>query len=156
MLGAPGAGKGTQARRLSECFGYPQISTGDILREMAKAPTALGEEIKTLQATGRLVSDDVLAGVIEARAALPDCERGFILDGFPRTLNQAKLLDRLAKEQDKEIVLVRVIVPYETLMKRLTGRRTCPKCGEIYNTISRPPKQEGLCDRDGVSIVPAQ
>ncbi len=97
MLGAPGAGKGTQARRLSECFGYPQISTGDILREMAKAPTALGKEITALQAAGQLVSDDVLAGVIEARAALPDCEHGFILDGFPRTLDQAKLLDRLAK-----------------------------------------------------------
>ena len=152
MLGAPGAGKGTQARRLSELFRYPQISTGDILREMAKAPTDLGEEIKILQSTGLLVSDDVLARVIEARAALPDCERGFILDGFPRTLNQAKLLDRLAKEQDKDIVLVRVIVPYDTLMKRLTGRRTCPKCGEIYNTLSRPPKQEGLCDRDGSQL----
>ena len=152
MLGAPGAGKGTQARRLSELFRYPQISTGDILREMAKAPTDLGEEIKTLQSTGLLVSDDVLARVIEARAALPDCEHGFILDGFPRTLNQAKLLDRLAKEQEKDIVLVRVIVPYDTLMKRLTGRRTCPKCGEIYNTLSRPPKQEGLCDRDGSQL----
>lgn len=153
MLGAPGAGKGTQARRLSECFGYPQISTGDILREMAKAPTALGKEITALQAEGRLVSDDVLAGVIEARAALPDCERGFILDGFPRTLDQAKLLDRLAREQVKEIVLVRVIVPYETLMKRLTGRKTCPLCGEIYNTLSRPPLKEGFCDRDGSALV---
>jgi adenylate kinase len=153
MLGAPGAGKGTQARRLSECFGYPQISTGDILREMAEAPTALGKEIKALQLAGLLVSDDVLAGVIEARAAMPDCERGFILDGFPRTLNQAKLLDRLAREQGKDIVLVGVKVPYDTLMKRLTSRKTCPKCGEIYNTLSRAPKQEGVCDRDGTPLV---
>ena len=149
MLGAPGAGKGTQSRRLSERFGYPQISTGDILREMAKAPTALGQEIKTVQSAGQLVSDDVLAKVIRTRTAQPDSSNGYILDGFPRTLDQAKLLDQLASEQDKDIILVRVVTSHDALMKRLTGRRTCATCGEIYNIYSRPPKVDLICDRDG-------
>lgn len=152
IMGAPGAGKGTQARLLAEHLGYPQISTGDILREMAQADTPLGREIKSLQASGNLVSDDILAEVITARTSRPDCADGYILDGFPRTLNQAELLDHLAKEQGKQVMLLRVVVARKSLIKRLTGRRTCTKCGEIYNIYSRSPRVEGRCDLDGMPL----
>ena len=115
MVGAPGAGKGTQARLLAEHFGYPQISTGEILREMAQADTSLGREIRELQAAGRLVSDDTLAEVILSRTSQPDCADGYILDGFPRTLKQAAMLEDLARKQGKEVVLVRVVVSDEAL-----------------------------------------
>lgn len=149
MIGPPGAGKGTQARLLSEKYGYPQISTGDILREMAQADTKLGQEIKTTLASGKLVSDEILAEVILRRTSLPDCENGYILDGYPRTITQAHLLENLSEKQGKEVFLVRVMVPEEILFKRLTGRWTCPKCGEIYNTYFRSPQQAGICDLDG-------
>ena len=149
IIGPPGAGKGTQARLLSEKYGYPQISTGDILREMAQAETALGQEIRATLASGKLVSDEILAEVIQTRTARPDCENGYILDGFPRTVNQAHQLEELAERQEKEVFLVRAMVHQEVLFKRLTGRRTCPKCGEIYNVYFRPPKVEGVCDLDG-------
>jgi adenylate kinase len=149
MIGPPGAGKGTQSRLLSERYNYPQISTGDILREMAQADTALGQEIKATLASGKLVSDEILAEVILARTSLPDCEEGYILDGFPRTINQAQLLEELAEKQEKDVFLVRVMVHEESLIKRLTGRWTCPKCGEIYNVNFRSPKVAGFCDLDG-------
>ncbi len=149
MIGPPGAGKGTQARLLSERYDYPQISTGDILREMAQADTSLGQEIKATLASGKLVSDAILAEVILNRTSRPDCQDGYILDGYPRTINQAHLLEELAEKQGKNIFLVRVMVQEEVLIKRLTGRRTCPKCGEIYNIYFRPPEQEGVCDLDG-------
>jgi len=146
MVGAPGAGKGTQARLLAEHFGYPQISTGEILREMAQADTSLGREIRELQAAGRLVSDDTLAEVILSRTSQPDCADGYILDGFPRTLKQAAMLEDLARKQGKEVVLVRVVVSDEALMKRVTGRRNCPCCKEIYNIYFKPPKNDNVCD----------
>jgi adenylate kinase len=153
MIGPPGAGKGTQARLLSEQYGYPQISTGDILREMAQAETALGSTIKTTLASGKLVSDEILAAVINARTANVDCTTGYILDGFPRTLDQAHLLEELAEKQNKDVLLVRVVVPEEVLLKRLTGRRICKQCGEIYNLYFRPPQREGLCDLDGQALT---
>ncbi|MEP7274284.1 MAG: adenylate kinase [Acidobacteriota bacterium] len=153
MVGAPGAGKGTQSRLLADHFGYPQISTGEILRRMSQADTALGREIKGVQAAGLLVSDDVLGDLILARTSEPDCKGGYILDGFPRTLHQAEMLETLAERQGKGVVLVRVVVSHDALMKRLTGRRTCPVCGEIYNIYSRPPKQEGVCDVDGATLT---
>jgi len=153
MMGAPGAGKGTQARLLAEKFGYPQISTGDILREMAKEETPLGREIRETQTAGRLVSDEVLAEVILARTSKPDCHDGYVLDGFPRTLEQARVLEDLAKRQGKEICVVKVVVPRVSLMQRLTGRRTCTQCGEIYNIFLRPPQREGLCDLDGAPLA---
>jgi adenylate kinase len=153
IIGAPGAGKGTQSRLLSEKYGYPQISTGDILREMARADTPLGRKIKETMVAGQLVSDDILAEVILARTSQPDCENGYILDGYPRTLNQAHLLEELARKQRKQVYLVRVIVSEEVLFKRLTGRRTCSKCGEIYNVYLRPPKAEGVCDLDGAPLT---
>lgn len=153
VMGAPGVGKGTQARRLSETFGLPQISTGDILRAMAKEDTALGMELRLILSTGELVSDEVLARVIEERTSKPDCANGYILDGFPRTLYQAQLLENIAKDQGKEIQVLKLIVPRSSLLKRLTGRRSCPTCGEIYNIYLKPPKREGLCDLDGTPLV---
>ena len=152
IIGPPGAGKGTQARLLSEKYSYPQISTGDILREMAQAETPLGREIKTTLASGKLVSDEILAEVIQTRTSRPDCENGYILDGFPRTVNQAHQLEDLAKQQKKDVLLVRVKVHEEVLFKRLTGRSTCPKCGEIYNVYFRPSKRDGVCDLDGTAL----
>lgn len=152
MVGAPGAGKGTQSRLLAEHFGYPQISTGEILREMALAETPLGREIKQLQASGLLVSDDILGKLILARTSQPDCAVGYILDGFPRTLKQAEMLEALALQQGKEVVLVRVEVSHQSLLRRLTGRRTCTQCGEIYNIYSRPPREAGKCDLDGAPL----
>ncbi len=152
MIGAPGAGKGTQARLLSEKYGYPQISTGDILREMSQAETPLGREIKEVVAAGKLVGDEILAEVILTRTSKDDCRSGYILDGFPRTLKQAHLLEELARQQNKVVVLVRVMVVEDLLIKRLTGRQTCTKCGEIYNSYFRPPQREGVCDLDGAPL----
>jgi adenylate kinase len=153
MIGAPGAGKGTQARLLSENYGYPQISTGDILREMAQADTPLGREIKETLGSGKLVSDQILGEVIFNRTSREDCQCGFILDGYPRTLEQARNLDELAANLKKEILLVRVAVQEDLLFKRMTGRWVCSKCGEIYNIYSRPPKREGYCDLDGAPLL---
>ena len=152
MIGPPGAGKGTQARLLSERYKYPQISTGDILREMAQADTVLGREIKETLASGKLVSDEILAEVILARTSLSDCKDGYILDGYPRTVSQARLLEELAETQRKDVFLVRVMVHEESLIKRLTGRWTCPQCGEIYNVNFRSPKLAGICDLDGSKL----
>ena len=152
IIGPPGAGKGTQARLLSEKYGYPQISTGDILREMAQADTELGLAIKATLASGKLVSDEILAEVIRTRTARADCDNGYILDGFPRTINQAHLLEELAELQKKEVFLVRAKVHQDVLFKRLTGRSTCPKCGEIYKVYFRPSKVEGICDLDGTEL----
>jgi adenylate kinase len=153
IIGAPGAGKGTQSRLLSEKYGYPQISTGDILREMAQAETPLGRKIKETITQGQLVGDDILAQVILTRTSQPDCKDGYILDGFPRTLEQAHQLEDLALKQNKQVHLARVIVSEEALFKRLTGRRTCPKCGEIYNIYFRPPAVPGICDVDGSPLT---
>ncbi len=153
LLGAPGVGKGTQARLLAEKTGFPQISTGDILREMAKADTPLGRRIRDTQAAGRLVSDQVLAEVIRTRTAQSDCANGYILDGFPRTLNQAHMLEDLAADQNREIQVIKLNVHLSALMDRLTGRRTCPECGEIYNVFLKPPRQADRCDRDQATLT---
>lgn len=149
IIGAPGAGKGTQARLLSEKYGYPQISTGDILRAMSKADTPQGRRLREIMSAGKLVGDDILADLIFTRTSQDDCRDGYILDGFPRTLNQAQTLEELARRQGKEILLVRVVVNEDVLFKRLTGRWTCTKCGEIYNIYFHPSKREGICDLDG-------
>lgn len=153
MIGPPGVGKGTQSRLLAEHFSFPQISTGDILREMARMETRLGLQIKAAQAAGQLVSDEVLASVILTRTTQPDCRNGYILDGYPRTLVQARMLEKLARGQGKEVCLVSIVVPREALMRRLTGRRTCANCGEIYNIYLRPPKQDGVCDVCGSALT---
>lgn len=149
LIGAPGAGKGTQARLIQERLKLPQISTGDILRARAEAPDPLAEEIRAVQAAGKLAPDDLVIRVVQERTAREDCRDGYVLDGFPRTLAQAAMLEELATEQHKDIVAVAIDVPFEVLEKRTTGRRSCPVCGEIYNIYFRPPKLDETCDRDG-------
>jgi adenylate kinase len=153
ILGAPGVGKGTQARLFAERFGLPQISTGDILRAMAKADTPLGRELRETLAAGRLAGDELLARVIQERTSAPDCAGGYILDGFPRTLRQAELLEEVAARQGKEILVLKLIVPRASLVKRLTGRRTCARCGEIYNVYLKPPQFDETCDLDGTPLA---
>jgi len=153
IIGAPGAGKGTQARLLSEKYGYPQISTGDILRAMAKSDSDQGRRLREILDAGKLVGDDILAELIQARTSQDDCQGGYILDGFPRTLHQARTLDELAQGQGKGMLLVRVVVNEDVLFKRLTGRWSCPACGEIFNIYFRPPTRGGICDRDGTPLI---
>jgi adenylate kinase len=140
LMGAPGAGKGTQARLLQERMNLPQISTGDMLRALA------AQDIHSTQASGRLISDDVVIGLVRKRTAGEDCKNGFVLDGFPRTTVQAEMLEKLAREQGNSIQAIFVDVPYDVLHKRLTGRRTCPICGEIYNIYFKPPRVDNRCD----------
>jgi len=146
LMGAPGAGKGTQARLLQEHQGLPQISTGDILRAKAQQQDSLAEEIRAIQAAGKLASDDLVIRVVEERTAQDDCRNGYVLDGFPRTIAQAEMLERLSVEQGHDIMPILIDVPYELLEKRATGRRSCPVCGEIYNIYFKPPRYDEVCD----------
>jgi len=146
LMGAPGAGKGTQARLLQEHLNIPQISTGDILRARVEWQDELADEIRAVQASGKLASDDLVVRVVEERTAREDCANGYVLDGFPRTMAQASMLKKLAAEQGHEIVAIVVDVPFELLEKRATGRRSCPICGEIYNIYSKVPKDDEKCD----------
>ncbi len=146
LIGAPGAGKGTQARLLQERRGIPQISTGDMFREMRSLDTPLAREVQEIMASGRLISDDITYRIVRERTSKPDTAGTYLLDGYPRTAVQAEQLEELAKEQGKEIVAIEVDVDRDELMKRLTGRRSCPICGEIYNVYSKPPKSDGFCD----------
>ena len=149
LMGAQGAGKGTQAKILAERSGLPIVATGDMLRAAAEEDTTLGHQIRELQAAGQLVSDSVLAEVVSQRTSRDDCSNGYILDGFPRTLPQARLLEDIAAEQGHQICVIEIDVPRELLFKRLTGRRTCSVCGTIYNVYFKPSKEEGVCDLDG-------
>ncbi|MFN2595713.1 MAG: adenylate kinase [Pyrinomonadaceae bacterium] len=146
LMGAPGAGKGTQARLLQDRRGLQPISTGDMFRALAKAETPLAEEVRAVQAAGKLISDDLVIRVVQERTNRDDCKRGYVLDGFPRTPAQAAMLEKLAVEQGNRIRAVVVDVPAELLEKRMTGRRSCPVCGEIYNVYFKPPAREGFCD----------
>lgn len=146
LIGAPGAGKGTQARLLQERKGIPQISTGDMFREMKTLETPLAREVQAIMASGKLISDDITYQIVRERTSREDSRNGYILDGYPRTAVQAEQLEELAREQGNEIRAIEVNVPKEELMRRLTGRRTCPICGEIYNIYSKPPKTPGRCD----------
>lgn len=146
LMGAPGAGKGTQARLLQERLGLPQISTGDIFRALAKANTPLADEVRTIQQSGRLIPDEVVVRVVADRTDQPDCRNGYILDGYPRTAAQAEMLEGLAARQNKKLSAILIAVPLDLLEKRMTGRRICPVCGEIYNIYFRPPKVDDRCD----------
>ena len=146
LIGAPGAGKGTQARLLDERRGIAQVSTGDMFREMKTLETPLAREVQEIMASGKLISDDITYRIVRERTSKPDTAGTYVLDGYPRTAVQAEQLEELAKEQGKEIQAIEVDVDREELMKRLTGRRSCPVCGEIYNIYSKPPKNEGFCD----------
>jgi adenylate kinase len=154
LLGAPGSGKGTQARQLSKTLGLPHISTGDILRKAAEAGTPLGDLAKRLMDAGDLVPDDVMCGIVNERLARMDCQRGFILDGFPRTIGQARFLDLFLKSRSQwKLAAFNIWVDQDLLAKRTLGRRLCPVCGEIYNIYLNPPRIEGRCNNDGEILV---
>jgi adenylate kinase len=146
LMGAPGAGKGTQARLLQERLHLPQISTGDIFRALKNAQTPLAQEVRDIMERGQLVPDEVTIRVVKERTAQDDCKNGYILDGFPRTPAQAASLEKLAAEQGHHIVAVMIDVPLELLEQRMTGRRICPVCGEIYNLYFYPPRHDNVCD----------
>jgi len=148
LLGAPGAGKGTQAKILIEKYGMPQISTGDLLRAAVGAGTALGKEAKSFMDKGELVPDSVVLGMVEERLKQDDCKKGYILDGFPRNTAQAEALDKMLAALNMSLTAaLSVDVPFEDLMKRLTGRRTCKGCGQMYNIFFKAPAKEGVCDK---------
>jgi adenylate kinase len=150
LLGAPGAGKGTQAKKLIEKHGIPQVSTGDILRQSVTDGTPLGKEAKSYMDKGELVPDSVVLGLVEERLQQDDARKGYILDGFPRNTAQAEALDGMLEKFSMSITAaVSVDVPFEDLMKRLTGRRTCKTCGQMYNVYFSPPAKEGVCDKCG-------
>lgn len=148
LLGAPGAGKGTQAKILIEKYGMPQISTGDLLRAAVAAGTALGKEAKSYMDKGELVPDSVVLGMVGERLKQDDCKKGYILDGFPRNTAQAEALDKMLASLNMSLTAaLSVDVPFEDLMKRLTGRRTCKACGQMYNIYFKAPAKEAVCDK---------
>jgi adenylate kinase len=153
LMGMPGAGKGTQARLLAQRFGWPQVSTGDILREIAQTETELGRLVRETQKAGQLVSDEILAEILRERTARADCRRGYILDGYPRTAAQAEFLEQWARAQGKRVIVINIVVSRQSLVERLAGRRSCPQCGEIYNVWLKPPREDELCDRCRVPLV---
>jgi adenylate kinase len=145
-MGAPGAGKGTQARLIQERLGLPQISTGDMLRALA------AEDIHSTQASGMLISDDIVIEMVRKRTVEEDCRNGYVLDGFPRTTVQAEMLEDLAVTEGKTLLAILVDVAPSVLEKRLTGRRNCPVGNETYNIYFKPPQSDNLCDRHGVQL----
>jgi adenylate kinase len=153
LIGAPGAGKGTQARLLQERLGIPQISTGDIFREMKNADTPLAREVQATMTAGKLVSDDLTYAIVKDRTARQDCAETFILDGYPRTAVQAAQLEDLANEQGKKIEAFLIDVPLDNLEKRMTGRRSCSVCGEIYNIYFKQPKNDTVCDLHSETVL---
>jgi len=154
LLGAPGAGKGTQAQRLASRFGIPQISTGDMLRAARREGTPLGKKAEGFMNAGQLVPDEVVIGLVEERLGKADAKDGFILDGFPRTIPQAQALDGVLKHLGRDAIsVVNVTVPEATLIDRLGGRLSCPKCGASYHVKFTPPKHEGACDNDGTTLT---
>ena len=148
LLGAPGAGKGTLASFLIEKMGVPSVSTGNILREAIRNGTELGKQAKAFMDAGKLVSDELVINLLKERIAQPDCQNGFILDGFPRTIPQAEALDKIAKI-DCALALE---VDDSVIEGRMTGRRTCTKCGATYHIVANPPKTEGVCDACGDAL----
>lgn len=153
LLGAPGAGKGTQAKILIEKYNIPQISTGDLLRAAVAAGSALGKEAKSFMDKGELVPDSVVLGMVQERLKQDDCKKGYILDGFPRNTKQAEELDKMLDALSMSLTAaLSVDVPLEDLMKRLTGRRTCKACGQMFNVFFNAPKKEGVCDKCGGAL----
>ncbi|MDD1779256.1 MAG: adenylate kinase [Candidatus Helarchaeota archaeon] len=148
LLGAPGAGKGTQADTIKAKYGVPQISTGDILRQAVRDGTEVGKKAKSFMDAGKLVPDEIIMDIMKARLNQPDCSKGYILDGFPRTINQAEKLGKISKVD----IVININVSSESLLQRLTGRRSCPKCGASYHLLFNPPPQPGKCKCGGVLI----
>nr|WP_277603173.1 adenylate kinase [Brevibacillus sp. SYP-B805] len=153
MMGLPGAGKGTQAERIVEEFHIPHISTGDMFRAAVKNETPLGLQAKSYMDQGLLVPDEVVIGIVRERLAQDDCAKGFLLDGFPRTVPQAEALTATLKELGREIDhVIHIDVERNVLIERLTGRWICPVCGASYHTLFNPPKAAGICDKDGGTL----
>jgi adenylate kinase len=161
LLGPPGAGKGTQSKRIMERYLIPQVSTGDLLRYNVAQGTALGQAAKAVMARGELVSDDLVCEMVRLRLKQPDCKRGYVLDGFPRTAAQAGWLDALLDDQVFDNprptrawpIVIRLDVDYNQLLLRITGRRSCPTCGRIYNVHFQPALVDEVCDLDGSKLV---
>ena len=154
MLGAPGAGKGTQADKIAEKYGVPHISTGDIFRSNIKAGTELGKKAKEFMDQGLLVPDEITIGMLLDRISQADCKEGYILDGFPRTIPQAESLTKALSERGEAIdYAINVDVPDEAIIGRMSGRRACVKCGATYHIVYAAPKQEGICDHCGEKLI---
>ncbi|KHE72549.1 adenylate kinase [Halobacillus sp. BBL2006] len=154
LMGLPGAGKGTQAEKIVEKYDIPHISTGDMFRLAIKEGTELGKEAKSYMDKGELVPDEVTIGIVRERLSKPDCQKGFLLDGFPRTIAQAEALENLLKDMDESLdYVLHIDVPQDQLVERLTGRRICPTCGATYHVAFNPPKEEGKCDNDGSELI---
>lgn len=154
LMGLPGAGKGTQAEKIVEKYEIPHISTGDMFRSAIKEGTELGKKAKSYMDEGALVPDEVTIGIVKERLSKPDCEKGFLLDGFPRTVAQADALESLLGDLNTKLdYVLHVDVPEEKLVARLTGRRICPECGATYHVEFNPPKEEGICDNDGAKLI---
>ena len=149
IFGPPSAGKGTQAQKLSKKYGIPQIATGDLLREHVAKKTPIGIKVKEILDAGKLGPDDLIVRIITERVSQPDCRNGYLLDGFPRTMNQAKELEKMT---DIDLVL-NIVVDHRALVERAVGRRICPKCAAVYHVKSNPPKKPGICDKCGSSLV---
>ncbi|MDU0498819.1 adenylate kinase [Staphylococcus haemolyticus] len=150
LMGLPGAGKGTQASEIVKKFPIPHISTGDMFRKAIKDETDLGKEAKSYMDRGELVPDEVTVGIVKERISEDDAKKGFLLDGFPRTIDQAEALNDIMSELGRNIdAIINIEVPEEELMNRLTGRRICEKCGTTYHLVFNPPKVDGICDIDG-------
>jgi adenylate kinase len=154
LFGPPGCGKGTQAVHVSEKFRIPTISTGDMFRAECQAGTELGRRASAILASGGLVGDDIVNEMVAQRIAQPDCARGFLLDGYPRTVAQARFFSRLLDERGlPEPTVIHLAVADQVLVQRLTARRQCPTCRRIYNLLSQPPNHAGLCDQDGAALI---
>jgi len=149
IFGPPSAGKGTQAQKLSKQYGIPQIATGDLLRKAVADKTPLGLKIKSYLDQGKLGPDEVIVRLIKERVAKPDCKKGFLLDGFPRTMGQAKELERMT---DIDLVLS-IVIDFEALVERAVGRRTCPKCSAVYHIKFNPPMNAGMCEKCGSKLI---
>ncbi len=154
LLGPPGAGKGTVAKELSARLAVPHISTGDMLREAVREGTPLGLKAKAVMDSGGLVSDELLTGIVKERLAKADCAPGFLLDGYPRNLSQADILDGILRDIGRDGVrAVELDVADDVIVSRLGSRRSCPSCGAVYNLVSTPPKSPGVCDKCGAGLV---
>jgi adenylate kinase len=153
LFGSPGSGKGTQAKLLSECLGIPHISTGEMLRDRLRQGETLDTEVVATMEAGGLVSDEVVNRMVERRLGQPDAAKGFILDGYPRTLSQAERSCQWLAQRGERAVVIFLAVDYNIIISRLTGRRQCPRCGTLYNMVSQPPRMDEICDRDGEKLA---
>lgn len=153
FIGPPGSGKGTQAKRLASRFDIPHISTGDMLREAVADGTPLGAQAAPIMAAGALVPDDLMVGIINDRMAKADAQKGFILDGFPRTLVQAEKLDNIVGNGGSPLRVLQLLVPDDAIVRRITMRRTCAQCGAIYHLENNPPANDSVCDRCGAEVI---